>query len=271
MTNCTRKPAEEYVESYLQGTLAEVEAQNFEEHYFDCPICLAQVEALQTVTHALRNEPRIPLKAPIPWPIRIGAFGAIAALLFLGFLEFRTRHQVPQVSVASGPVAPNPSAQPTQPTVPAKPTSPAPSALSSLADMTLPAFQAPNLRGQSGNPQFESGMKAYSSHECPLAIKTLAMVPATDEDSLAARFYSGVCQMHDGDLAPASKTLLGVADAGDSPQQEAALYYLAQIALARNDPSSARQFLTRTISLRGDFERRARSELIKMRADNESK
>jgi len=191
MTNCTRKPAEEYVESYLQGTLAEVEAQEFEEHFFDCPVCLAQVEALQAATHALRNQLRNLPKAPIPWPIRFAAFGAIAALLFLGFLGYRARHQPTQPSVASAPVAPAPNAAPS---APSKPSSPASPTLSSLADLTLPAFQAPNLRGQSGDAHFESGMKAYTGHDCPTAVKSLARVPAADEDSLAARFYSGVCR-----------------------------------------------------------------------------
>lgn len=268
MTNCTRKPAEEYVESYLQGTLAEVEAQEFEEHFFDCPVCLAQVEALQAATHALRNQLRNLPKAPIPWPIRFAAFGAIAALLFLGFLGYRARHQPTQPSVASAPVAPAPNAAPS---APSKPSSPASPTLSSLADLTLPAFQAPNLRGQSGDAHFESGMKAYTGHDCPTAVKSLARVPAADEDSLAARFYSGVCQMHDSDLDAASQTLRSVADAGDSPQQEAALYYLAQIALVHNDPTTARHYLARTISLRGDFERRARSELKNVRTGDDSK
>lgn len=268
MTNCKMNPAEEYVESYLQGTLAEVEAQEFEEHFFDCPVCLAKVEALQAVTHALRNQPRNPPKAPIPWPIRVAAFSAIAALLFMGFLGYRARKQPPQPSVASSPVTPAPS---TKPSGPAKPSSPASSALSSLADLTLPAFRAPNLRGQSGDPHFEAGMKAYSSNDCPHAIKTLSQVPAADEDSSAARFYTGVCQMHDGDLATASQTLRGLAEAGDSPQQEAALYYLAQISLSRNDSTTARHYLARTISLRGDFERRARSELTNLRAGDEGK
>jgi Flp pilus assembly protein TadD len=113
-------------------------------------------------------------------------------------------------------------------------------------------------------------MKAYNAHDCPTAIKTLALVPAKDEDSLAARFYSGVCQMRDGNLPSASQSLHRIADAGDSPQQEAALYYLAQIALAQNDPTTARHYLARTISLHGDFERRARSELKKVRTSDEN-
>jgi uncharacterized protein HemY len=85
-----------------------------------------------------------------------------------------------------------------------------------------------------------------------------------DEDSLAAQFFKGVCQMHDGDMSAATRSLESVANAGDSPQQEAALYYLAQVALARNDAEAARRYLTRTVSLHGDFESRAHSELSKI-------
>jgi anti-sigma factor RsiW len=268
MTTCTGTPAEQNLEDYLLGTLPETEAEKFEEHYFDCPVCLAQLEALQAVTLKLRSEPRKPVKAPIPWPVRFAApvrfavLGAIAAMLVLGFFAFRDRRQTQQPAVAVAPVAPAPQ---TSPSTTPKPRSMATAAISHLADLTLPAFRAPNLRGASGDPQFEEGMKAYSSHDCPRAVKTLAQVPSEGEDSFAARFYSGVCLMHEGDLAGASKSLRGVADAGDSPQQEAAFYYLAQIALAGNDSTTARHYLSRTISLHGDLERRARAELNKVR------
>jgi hypothetical protein len=192
-------------------------------------------------------------------PIRFAVLGAIAAMLVVGFFAFRDRRQTRQPAVAVAPASQaSPSATP-------KPPSITTASISHLADLTLPAFRAPNLRGASGNPQFEAGMKAYSSHDCPSAVKTLVQVPSEDEDSLAARFYSGVCRMHEGDLAGASKSLRGVADAGDSPQQEAAFYFLAQIALAGNDSTTARHYLSRTISLHGDLEQRARAELAKVR------
>ena len=71
--------------------------------------------------------------------------------------------------------------------------------------------------------------------------------------------------MHEGDLDGAAHSLRGVSDAGDSPEQEAALYFLAQIALARNDAGSARKSLERTVALHGDYERRARVELTHLR------
>jgi outer membrane PBP1 activator LpoA protein len=66
--------------------------------------------------------------------------------------------------------------------------------------------------------------------------------------------------MHLGNLSGATSTLQRVASGGNSPQQEAAFYYLAQIALARNDAALARQYLDRTVALHGEFEQRARRQ-----------
>jgi hypothetical protein len=262
MTTCTGQPAEQNVEAYVLGTLPEDERVKFEDHFFDCAVCLAEVEALQAVTQTLRSQPRRVVKAPIPWPVRIGILGAIAATLLLGYLGFRAGRETAQPSVAKGPASP---ATPIAP--PKTPDTDTPVAV--VADLTLPVFRAPNLRGQSGNPNFGAGMTAYSKQDCAGAVKDLAHVPAQDEDALAARFYSGVCLMHEGNMAGASKSLQGVAEAGDSPQQEAALYYLAQVALVNKDAKAARHYLGRTMALHGDFERRARAQLKNLRDGGE--
>jgi hypothetical protein len=258
MTDCTGTLTDRYLEQYIQGTLPDPEARLFEEHYFDCPSCLAQVEALQAVTLKLGGQPRKTLKMPIPWPVRARALAALAAMLIIGFLGFRALYQPAAPAVAKGPTAPAHGAAPSSQPAPG---SLASATISRLADLALPAFQPPNLRGQSGDPHFDAGMKAYTRRQCPGAVMNLLQVPAQDDDSLAAQFYTGVCQMHEGDLTGATSSLRHVESAGDSPQQEAALYYLAQIALARNDAITARHYLASTIALRGDFLTRAHAEL----------
>jgi hypothetical protein len=261
MTDCSGTLTGRYLEQYIQGVLSESEALRFEEHYFDCPSCLAQVEALQAVTLKLGGQPRKTPKMPIPWPVRTSALAALAAMLIIGFLGFRVLYRPAGPAVAKGPTAQvHESSQSSQPA----PASPASSSISRLADLALPAFQPPNLRGKSGNPHFGAGMKAYTSQNCPSAVESLMRVPTQDDDSLAAQFYTGVCQMHEGDLAAATSSLRYVESSGDSPQQEAALYYLAQIALARNDATTARRYLASTIALRGDFLTRAHAELANM-------
>jgi hypothetical protein len=140
-------------------------------------------------------------------------------------------------------------------------------AVSRLADLAMPAFQANTLRGSSIDANFEAGMNAHSVGDCSLAGKTLSQVGAQDADALSARFYSGACRMHMGDLPAATATLRKVAVAGESAQEEAALYYLAQIALSENDAISARRYLSRTVALHGDFQRRASAELPSLAAD----
>jgi anti-sigma factor RsiW len=265
MTHCTGTLADRYLEQYIQGALPELEAQEFEEHYFDCPTCLAQVEALQAVALKLGSHPRRASRKPIPWPVRMAVPAAIAATLILGFFALRGLHRPTGPARATAPVTPDagPPSQAAPVSQPA-PASVASGAASRLADLALPAFQAPNLRGQAGDVHFNAGMRAYANQDCAGAVEALSQVPAQGEDALVAKFYSGVCLMHEGDLVAANRMLQGVADAGDSPEQEAAFYFLAQVALAGNDATAARHYLARTVSLHGDFERRARSELIKI-------
>jgi hypothetical protein len=66
--------------------------------------------------------------------------------------------------------------------------------------------------------------------------------------------------MHSGDLTKASASLNGVVGSGDSPQLEPAYYYLAQIALARNDSNAALGALSSAIALHGEYEGKARAE-----------
>ena len=68
MSHCTGAPAEQWLEQYVAGTLPDPEAQAFEEHYFDCPVCLAQLQALQAAAMQLRRNPaKIPARV-IAWP-----------------------------------------------------------------------------------------------------------------------------------------------------------------------------------------------------------
>jgi TolA-binding protein len=263
MNSCRGAPAELNALNYVEGTLSESKVEKFEEHYFDCPACLARLQAIQAVGRELACHPVAPPRQPKPriqlgWPAWCWSMGAVAALLLMSVLMYRSIETKPaQPSIAQSQPKSSPqtesAAQPAQ-------TFPSPVHLSQLADLTLPAFIAPNLRGESLDARFNAGMKEYADGDCHGALAALSQVTAESAEARAAEFYSGACQMRLGDFASASKLLHKVADTGDSPQQEGALYALAQIALAGNDPATARTYLLRTISLRGDFEGRARKQ-----------
>ena len=93
MTECSATLIDRCLERYIQGTLPESDAQRFEEHYFDCPACLAQVEALQAVTQQLGGRPREFRRAPIPWPVRIAVPAALAAGLALAYIGYHPAHR----------------------------------------------------------------------------------------------------------------------------------------------------------------------------------
>jgi predicted Zn-dependent protease len=130
-----------------------------------------------------------------------------------------------------------------------------------MADLGLPQYRSAVLRGGTAETAFERGMKQYVVGDCAGATQALAEVDQSGPDGLAAQFYAGVCRMHAGDLSAAANALHHVASAGDSPYQESAYYYLAQIALAQSNAAEARRDLNHVVSLRGDLVHQARRQL----------
>lgn len=262
MSKCTGSPAEVFALPYVEGNLPEAEAERFEEHYFDCPVCLDYLETIQAMGAGMARVPAPAFAKPQPrglpaWPRMTWAIGsAAAALLLIGITYRLVAHKDAGPATARTAPAPAPAVQPAAPSA----TQPPAADATQLADLELPAYAAANLRGDGEDANFTAGMKAYSRSNCAAALPALARVAADSPDSRAARFYRGVCQMHTGDLSAAAAALRSVADEGDSPQQESAYYYLAQVALKRNDPGTAHRFLLETIALKGDLERRAGAE-----------
>jgi hypothetical protein len=257
MIACTGTLAEDFALPYVERVLPEFEAKRFEAHYYNCPACLSRLQALQAAAEQLRRHPiELPAatRSPLMWPSRIRVWGAVAAMLVLSAVAWRTAgfHSAhPAVAHIQQPAKPAPMPHPAAP--------PAMQA-SQLADLAMPAFVGASLRGESPEASFDAGMNAYSQHDFRAAARSLAQVPDSAREARAAMFYLGVCQMHLGRRIAALQALGKVADAGDSPQQEAALYYLAQLSLLNDDPIQAHRYLAKTIALRGDILARARAE-----------
>jgi hypothetical protein len=274
MKTCDGTPAKEQGLQYVEGTLQEFDADRFEEHFFNCPFCMKNMRTLQIAAEEFSQMPVVAIPAkrrnPHAWPVPVWSLGAVAAVLLIGYisyLNFKPRLSQPTV-------ARNQTTQPIHATVP-PPTEAAPPSShvtaspvrpSQLADLTLPAYLIPTLRGEKLDARFVAGMREYARRNCDGAIKALSQLPAEDAEARTAAFYAGACQMHRGDYASASMLLHKVADAENSPRQEAALYLLAQVSLAENDPAAAHAYLERTIQLQGDLEERARAEDLRITA-----
>jgi tetratricopeptide (TPR) repeat protein len=265
MKTCNGAPAERFALAYVEGTLSKSESECFEEHYFDCPVCLEYLEALEAVESQLERNPVKVVSLPVRqvsagrrWIWRLAGAAAAIAIGLVGFKVMQ--HPVaPPVLTARTPLLAQASVAP-------KPMEKARSVTAErLVDLTAPAYAAINLRGEYRDKSMISGMEAYQKSRYGEAVADLAQVPEKSLDGPAARFYMGASQMLQNQLDQASATFSSIAEAGDSPEQEGALYYLAQIALRRNQVAQARMYLSRTEALHGDFEVRARQQLRKLK------
>ena len=299
MTKCIGSPAQELAEQYLAGELPESEADRFENHYFACDLCHEHLLALQDIRDGLEREPIAIAAAPpglapvaprqsfggriLAFPVPMAVLASLAAALLVGAVlvgiqrtspvlqrgarstaAAKPQPQLPgsvhpgsndQAQVhAKGPGANAPTAQ----------SGPPETEVASLADVHLPGYQQPQLRGEeaanSDHTQFLSGMQAYAQGDCSGALEALARVPATASDGIAAKLYSGLCQFKSRKLDGAQASLNAVEDAGDTPELETAEYFLAQTRLLHGDAQGAKSWLSRTIALRGDYEERARKQ-----------
>ena len=302
MTKCIGSPAEEMAEQYLAGELPEAEAERFENHYFGCNLCHENLLALKEIRDGLAREPmaivaRAAGAAPVEprqsfrgrilaFPVPMAVLASLAAALLVGAVLVGIQRSSPVLQPGHHAASLNAAAkaQP-QPAgnvhsdakddsqaaaksrgtgAPAVQVGPPETELASLADMHLPGYQQPQLRGEetadSDHAQFLSGMQAYAQGDCGGALRALAQVPATASDGLAAKLYSGLCQFQGRELEAAQTSLTAVIDAGDTPELETAEYFLAQTRLLRGDAQGAKDWLTRTIALHGDYEERAQKQ-----------
>jgi len=226
----------------------------------------------------------------LAFPARSAMLGSVAALLIAAAVLFGiqksthlwTSKSRPGNSVASGPSvppgggkAPGATAADSQPSSSAASTAAISKAedasslhgteLAELADLHFPAYQQSQLRGEAPADDtalsFTAGMQAYAREDCAGAIENLAKVPATSEDGIAAGLYSGLCQLKQRELDQAQASFSRVVAGGDTPQLEAAEYFLAQTRLLRGDAAGATRWLDKTIALHGDYEDRAQKQI----------
>ena len=55
--DCPLRSGHDLAEAYVAGTLPEAEQDAYEQHFFSCSACLAQVQTLQELADRLRQQP----------------------------------------------------------------------------------------------------------------------------------------------------------------------------------------------------------------------
>jgi hypothetical protein len=297
MTRCSGGPAEEMAARYLAGELSEPESEEFENHFLGCDPCHRMVMTAQALAAELASEPAaIPAVMPHREPIRKSSGSKV--LLFPGtFPIYISGRMLAYGSLAAGMLlaavltgvflkqsgiydddmsAENSGRTTTTPTTAAHAVTPANSSdrsgqphaeieIASLADVHLPGYQPGQLRdaeaSDHGHLEFVAGMASYAKGDCRTALTHLSKTPAASNDALSASLYSGICHFDEHALDMAQTSFKHVIAAGDTPQLETAEYFMAQARLLQDDAAGAKNWLTQTAALKGDYELRARQQL----------
>jgi tetratricopeptide (TPR) repeat protein len=241
--DCARASRDEIAEQYVAGRLTDAEAAAFEEHYFTCDRCFADVEAWRAMGAAIAAAPAAEarsVRGRVPswlW----AAAAAAGVLIVAGIFRYWPSpvQPVEPRTASATPAAPLP-AQPPPGAVPEPVMS-----LAALSAVVPPPY-APT-RYQTGD---------YAG-----AIPGLAAAAALDARMAAAPFYLGACLLVTGDPAPAIDRFTAVLALGDSGYREDAYYLLAKAHLRAGHVAAAREALTEATLLHGDREAEVRKLL----------
>ena len=263
--DCPLRSGHDLAEAYVAGTLPEAEQDAYEQHFFSCSACLAQVQTLQELADRLRQLPADVAvhRAPAPgWTSAPWLGLALAAGLVAAFGWWwqggLTRPPAPVIatapSTAPGP-APNPTANPSGPTVPPLPpetptsTAPveAPSRRAILAQLALivpPRYVPLAVRGEAPPAgTFDAAMAHYVAGRHREAAASLGALSQAMPADPGIAFFWGISELALGRPAAAREALTRAIAADVQPYADEAHFYLAKAYLAEDDVDQARREL----------------------------
>lgn len=224
--NCEEVERNDILAAYIAGKLPEAERDQFEEHFFGCEECLQQVEAARIARDVLIANP-LAKKPRMHWWVPALA---VAAVLVVGIAVWKSPVAEPQK------VAPVVVAQ-------AKPS------YELLARFDPPVYRASTLRSATRAPKsFASAMKLYSAGDF-----AGAAVGLRELDTTVARFYLGVSELLAGDRGAGVADLKKTVEAGDTPYQSEARFYLAKGLLGEAKVDEARVQLETLVREKGEL------------------
>jgi len=261
--DCPLRSGHDLADAYVAGTLTEPDQSAFEEHYFTCPECFAQVRLLQEVRDGLRAVPPRPTAHHAharPWLSAPWLGLAAAAALLAAFVYWyrddepsQARHEPVQVPAAAPgveapaapPVAANPPETATTPPpagLPAPPTRR--QVLQQLAMIVPPRYVPLAVRG--GEPsadRFDAAMRHYVAGRQRDAARDLGALAADRPADPGVAFFLGISELASGRPVAAREALGRAAGMGVPPYADEAHFYLAKAALALDDVDEARREL----------------------------
>lgn len=258
--DCPLRSGHDLADAYVAGTLSDPDQSAFEEHFFTCPACFAQVQLLQQVRDGLQAAPARPanhharprLWGGMPW------LGLAAAAALLAAFVYWYRDEGPSQAQRQPVPAPAPGVPaPAPPAVAANPPGTPPEApgrepaaptrrqaLQQLAMIVPPRYVPLAVRG--GEPsvdRFDTAMRHYVAGRHRDAARDLGALAADRPSDPGVAFFLGISELASGHPAAARDALARAAGMGVPPYADEAHFYLGKAALALDDVDAARREL----------------------------
>ena len=263
--NCESVQREHIAEQYLGGDLPEDRLVAYEEHYFQCDRCFAELRHLDEVRRALTMAPVAASAARVSrhvrrrrwtWP----AYAALAASLAVVSVLLQDFGSV------KGPATPGAERnRPAQIAPQVRDTTGVSRSgiLARLAQAEPPAFTPPVLRGSDAawSAAYRQGMAAYAAGNYVAAAEKLRHAANIDPLRPDIAFFIAASELLAGHPVAAKTGFESVLALGDSAFADEAWFYLAKAQLALGDTDAAKvslQHVSRSVTaLRDEADRLA--------------
>ncbi|MBK9091163.1 MAG: tetratricopeptide repeat protein [Holophagales bacterium] len=231
--DCAEIRSSEDAERYLRGSLSEEEATRYEDHFFACESCFAELKALEALQLELART-RHAVQAQARFSRSILWMAAVAAVLVLGSgaALYLARGATPLAEPESGAKT---------------------ATMAELARVDPPRWTPTRLRGAENEAgrRFREAMELYAKGEWSAALPALREASRLDPQASHVSFYLGACALLAGHRAEAVESLRRVVSLGETPFLEESRFYLAKAYLGASDIAAARAELQATVELGG--------------------
>lgn len=251
--HCLLPAGHDLAEAYVAGTLSEADLTAFEEHFFGCEACLAQVQLLQDVRDRLaaipaRAKAADPRWSAAPWLGLALAAGLVGAVSFWWNAARPARQAQAPTPAAVEPARPVPPPATTAPSPAPPPAAPSPApnrgaVLGPLAIVLPPRYVPLTVRGSAPAGSFDAAMAHYVAGRYAEAAAALRMLAAAGSEEPGVLFFLGVSELATGRVGEGRQALARVVDADVQPYADEAHFYLGKAAIAAGDLAAARREL----------------------------
>ena len=268
----------------------------FEEHYFGCDECLAEVQMAQAIhlgaesgAIVVPSKPSKVVTMPVRpatrgsgrrlhWGYLVAAAAGVMVMSVAGYQMFSGKGSAPESVHSQAPAAVPVQVPAAANPVEVQPAVPEPSLVASNQDLGAirpMAYRASALRGVADDAadRFQKAMAWYLKQDYRQAAAGLAVIPVgvpgggKPEDHITdagIQMYLGVSQLMLNQNSEAIRSLRRAAAYGDTPYLENASFYLAKGLIRQKQIALASAELRHVAELRGDRQDEARQLLARL-------